>query len=109
MPFPKGISGNPGGLEKHKLFRKALREVLTYEEAKTIAKVLVRKAKRGNLLAVNMVADRLDGKPQQSIDVNDERSTNNLAERFAEILASAAKQDDSVDSGDGEAGTGRVN
>lgn len=104
----KGQSGNPGGLEKQKLFRRALRDVLTYDRAKKIAEVVVSKAEAGDLWAANMVADRLDGKPKQEIDINDERSSN-LAERFEEILSSAAQAVDAVHKPRGEGGTSRVN
>jgi len=108
MPFVKGQSGNPGGLEKQKLFRRALRECLSLEEAKIIARKVIQMAKDGDLMAVNIVADRLDGKPRQEIEVSDERS-NNLAERFEQILASAAQEADAVHPASGKTGTGRVN
>lgn len=104
-----GPSPNPQGREKTKLFRQALREVLSLNEAKEIAKKVVEMAKKGDLMAVNIVADRLDGKPQQSIDIQDERSSNNLAERFEQILAGAAKEADAAHSAERETGTGRVN
>ena len=104
----KGQSGNPGGSEKQKLFRRALRDVLTYDRAKKIAEKVVQKAEDGDLWAANMVADRLDGKPKQEIDISDERSSN-LAERFEEILLSAARTADAVHPARGEGGTSRVN
>ncbi len=106
--WAKGQSGNPGGQEKTKLFRRALRECLSLEEAKVIARKVIAMAKEGDLMAVNIVADRLDGKPQQSVEISDERSSN-LAERFEQILANAASQAAAVHTGDGKVGTGRVN
>jgi hypothetical protein len=102
-----GVSGNPGGLEKQKLFRRALRECLSVEEAKEIARKVISMAKAGDLMAVNIVADRLDGKPQQSVEITDDRSTN-LAERLEQILA-AAQEADAANSAERKAGTGRVN
>ena len=104
----KGQSGNPGGSEKTKLFRRALRECLTLNEAKDIALKVIAMAKAGDLAAVNIIADRLDGKPQQSIDIHDERS-HDLAERFEQILAAAAQEADAAHSDSGKAGTRRVN
>ena len=104
----KGQSGNPDGRSKTKLFRQALREVLSLNEAKEIAKKVVQMAKAGDLMAVNIVADRLDGKPQQSVEITDERS-NDLAGRFEEILAHAAEAAGVIHSGDGKTGTRRVN
>ena len=46
-------------------------------------------AKAGDLQAVNIVADRLDGKPHQSLDIADER-TDDLSALFDPLLASAA-------------------
>jgi hypothetical protein len=107
MPFKPGVSGNPGGLEKQKLFRRALRECLSVEEAKEIARKVIAMAKAGDLMAVNIVADRLDGKPHQSVEITDDRSTN-LAERLEQILA-AAQEADAAHSAGRETGTRRVN
>ena len=109
MKWEKGQSGNPGGQEKTKLFRRALREVLSLEEAKEIARAVVKKAKGGDLFAVNIIADRLDGKPKQEIDINDERHSENLAERFEQILTDAASRNNAARNTRRESGTGRVN
>ena len=53
----------------------ALRNVLSLSEAEKIARKVVTMAKLGDLHAVNIIADRLDGKPHQSLDIADERST----------------------------------
>ena len=104
-----GQSGNPGGTEKVKLFRRALRDCLTLDRAKKIAEVLCRKAEAGEEWAINMVADRLDGKPKQEIDINDERRSDDLASRFEQILADAAGRANASRSAGGQSGTGRVN
>ena len=106
--WKKGQSGNPGGEEKIKLFRRALRDCLSLEEAKEIARAVIKKAKAGDLMAVNVIADRLDGKPEQSLDIRDERGTD-LAGRFEEILARAGEKAASAHAGEREGGTGRVN
>src|SRR3954468_21707087 len=84
-----GQSGNPGGKAKTKLFQQALRNVLSLSEAETIARVVVREAKKGDWTAVNIIADRLDGKPHQSVEVTDER-TDDLTAIFDQILSGAA-------------------
>jgi hypothetical protein len=89
MPWKPGETGNPGGRAKTKLFQQALRNVLSLSEAETIAKTVVRMAKLGDLHAVNIIADRLDGKPHQSVEVTDER-TDDLTALFDQMLASAA-------------------
>lgn len=83
--FVKGISGNPGGRSKEKPFLNALRAVLNEDrnrdKLREIANVLVETALKGEQWAVNMVADRTDGKALQIIDatVNDERTVGELA------------------------------
>jgi hypothetical protein len=84
-----GETGNAGGRPKTKLFSQALRNVLSLSEAEKIARKVVTMAKLGDLHAVNIIADRLDGKPHQSLDIADER-TDDLAALFDQILASAA-------------------
>lgn len=103
-----GVSGNPGGRAKTKLFQQALRNVLSLSEAEDIARKVVQMAKAGDLVAANMVADRLDGKPQQSVEITDERSSG-LAERFEEILSRAASEASAVHPTGGERGAGRIN
>jgi hypothetical protein len=45
-------------------------------------------AKLGDLHAVNIIADRLDGKPHQSVEVTDDRA-DDLSALFDQLLASA--------------------
>lgn len=78
MPFKKGQSGNPGGKAKTKDFSEAIRlSVLEAEGDKTklrlIAEKLVEMAVQGDMQAIREVGDRLEGKPSQSVDVNDAR------------------------------------
>lgn len=73
MPFEKGQSGNPGGKSKSiKLFQEALSVAIKRTDGdKTklakIAEALVDKAISGDVPAIKEVADRLDGKPTQTI------------------------------------------
>lgn len=90
-PFPKGVSGNPGGRPKSKPLTEEIERLLEQEApekngrtwAAVIAEALVRRAATGDVQAIAEVANRLEGRPAQSValDVNAET---NLAERIAE-------------------------
>ena len=77
-PWPKGVSGNPGGRPKLAPLSHACRELLvapvpddpegrTYAEA--IAKKLAQKALAGDIRAAQELADRAEGKARQSIEI----------------------------------------
>jgi len=76
MPFKKGQSGNPkGGIEKEwtwgSLFKDMMEE---YADDKTlgkkaIAKAMVVKAQGGDTQAFREMANRMDGMPQQAVDM----------------------------------------
>jgi hypothetical protein len=76
--FPKGVSGNPSGRPKLTKLTEALREQLAEEMpnapertvAEAIARALIREAVGGNVQATREIADRTEGKPKQSIDVD---------------------------------------
>ncbi len=78
MTFAPGQSGNPSGRTKNeKLFRDALNlAVKRTDGEKTklaqIAEKLVEEAIGGNVQAVIAIADRIDGKPTQELDVHHE-------------------------------------
>jgi Family of unknown function (DUF5681) len=63
-PFVAGRSGNPGGKSKA-LLTAVLRERLTEQDAAQISDVLIAQAKAGNLKAVELILDRLEGRPLQ--------------------------------------------
>lgn len=74
-----GQSGNPRGRPKSVTLSEALRLELAKanpegdgEEtfAETIASVLVKSAATGNILAAKEIADRTEGKPKASVDMN---------------------------------------
>jgi hypothetical protein len=72
MPFKKGQSGNIYGGEKP--FRDALRMEIAdagddRKLLRKIAKRLLEMAEKGDMPAISMLADRLDGKPAQESTV----------------------------------------
>jgi hypothetical protein len=72
-PFKPGQSGNPGGRPKRRLIDEALTELLLTEDSKiaeAIARALVRKAKRGDLRAIQLTAERVQGKPKQAMELS---------------------------------------
>lgn len=111
--FKPGVSGNPGGRPKKfvTLLSDALREKLGEVDAETtktyatvIADGLVEgaaaEAKKGQLTkelmwAVNLVADRTEGRPAQKVTLVDDPDSN-PAKRIAELLARAAERVDSA-------------
>jgi hypothetical protein len=59
-PFERGVSGNPGGRPKGVRNRASLMaEALTDRDAIAIARTVVAKAKRGDMVAARLVLDRL--------------------------------------------------
>lgn len=78
MAFQKGQSGNPGGKRAEKLFADALRlEAKRLVEGdpegrialQVSASKLMEAAVAGEPWAINMVADRLDGKAKQQTEL----------------------------------------
>jgi hypothetical protein len=77
-PWAKGVSGNPGGRPKSTPISDLLRELLEQPRpndpdkrpyAKVIAESLLERASKGDLQAVREIADRVEGKPAQSVSV----------------------------------------
>ena len=72
MAWEKGQSGNPEGRKPNKPFLDALQRAIAQEDAKRIrdaAEKLLTAAANGEPWALQMLADRLDGKPKQQVDV----------------------------------------
>lgn len=78
MAFQPGKSGNPGGRAKERQFADALRMELASagddnKAIRAIAKNLIdlaQKAELAALPAINAIADRLDGKPAQAVEMS---------------------------------------
>jgi len=74
MPFAPGQSGNPEGgrIHKQKRFFNALDRAIEQEDAKRLraaAEKLLDLAAAGEAWAVQMLADRLDGKAAQQVQM----------------------------------------
>lgn len=78
MVFQPGKSGNPGGRAKERIFADALRMELAAagddnKAVRAIARNLINLAQKEDekaLPAINAIADRLDGKPAQSVEMS---------------------------------------
>ncbi len=72
MPFKPGESGNPGGRNAAKPFLDAVNRAVKQDDGKRLrdcAERLLDLAAIGEPWAVQMLADRLDGKPKQQTEV----------------------------------------
>ena len=75
MPFEKGKSGNPSGTKTEQNFRAALHRAITQDKGKMLrnaADSLLKQASQGEGWAIKELADRLDGKPAQSLAMTGE-------------------------------------
>jgi Family of unknown function (DUF5681) len=75
MAWKKGESGNPRGRAAEKPFADALRMEIKaaggdHQKLRQIACKLLEKAAEGDMQAINCLADRLDGRPAQALEVN---------------------------------------
>jgi hypothetical protein len=71
----KGQSGNPSGRAVEKPFADALKMEIKaagddHQQLRVIARKLLDKASEGDMQAINCLADRLDGRPAQALEVN---------------------------------------
>ena len=73
-PWAKGVSGNPGGRPRKKLIDQALQDLLLRNDsalALAIAQKLLTRAKKGDLKAIQLVAERVEGKPKKQSETSD--------------------------------------
>lgn len=76
-PWPRGVSGNPGGRPKRDSITAALRDQLEVQNtdfngsvADAIAATLIRLALRGDVRAIREIADRTEGRPRQQLQID---------------------------------------
>jgi hypothetical protein len=77
MVWKTGVSGNPGGRGKVKPFRDALRMQIAaagedHRALRAVAQALLDKAAAGDVSAINLLADRLDGRVAQPVGGSEE-------------------------------------
>jgi hypothetical protein len=96
--FQKGVSGNPSGKTKSALLTDAVRRQLSDSgDLDAIATALIEKAKKGDLEAVKIIFDRLEGKPKMFLeaDLNVSQDWKTYAETYNlsidEILTEAKR------------------
>jgi hypothetical protein len=75
MVWKKGESGNPRGRAAEKPFADALKMEIKaagedHQQLRMIARKLLDKAADGDMSAINCLADRLDGKPSQAVELS---------------------------------------
>lgn len=94
MPWKPGESGNPrGGAAAPKPFLDAIKRAIAQTDGQALrdcAEVLIAKAKDGESWAMQMLADRLDGKPQQEVTIKREAREMTLDEILGELAANRA-------------------
>ena len=95
-PFKPGQSGNPGGRPKKPMVDRMLEQALTSNDsatAKIIAEKLIEKAKKGNLPAIKLIAERTEGRPQKNASDTPQKPDVQLTKeqiqaRLTELLSS---------------------
>jgi hypothetical protein len=114
MAFPLGKSGNPTGRRKEKLFYEALMQTLKNADPKNprtlrrIAEKLCDLALDGDMQAINTIANRIDGMPLASVDINatvTDISDQERRSRLVELLELGAAKRIALPAGTGEAVT----
>lgn len=89
MAFKPGQSGNPGGLSRGKQFLDTLNRAIAQDDAKRLrqsAEKLLTLAAAGEQWAVQMLADRLDGKAAQIIQGPGENGEHTLISKIEEVI-----------------------
>ncbi len=85
-PWKPGQSGNPGGRPRKQLLDELLEDLLTSnhsELARELAGALIARARKGDIRAIQLIAERTQGKPTQGIGIAaDIGSNTTLLERL---------------------------
>lgn len=99
MAWVKGQSGNPDGPSKQRRFFAALDRAIAQEDGKRLreaAEKLLTLASEGEPWAVQMLADRLDGKPAQQVTLSgDEDNPLRIEKVVREIVKPRTPDDES--------------
>lgn len=89
MPFQPGQSGNPGGGVREKRFYATLDRAIKQEDSKRLrdaAEKLLDLAAQGEPWAVQMLADRLDGKPAQQVQLSGDADGAPIRHRVEQVI-----------------------
>jgi HPt (histidine-containing phosphotransfer) domain-containing protein len=73
MPFAPGQSGNPSGAKREKKFVAALNRAIASDDSERLrqaAEKLLDEAAAGQPWAIDQLANRLDGRPAQAVEVS---------------------------------------
>jgi hypothetical protein len=97
-PWKPGESGNPGGRPRTKSITEELQRLLDQEApqssgrtwASVIAGALLAKARKGDVRAIAELANRIEGKPFQTVDLT--MDTSGLAERLQKARERVARR-----------------
>lgn len=87
-----GESGNPGGTLREKKFLAALERAVIQDDGKRLraaAEALLTSASNGEPWAIQQLADRLDGKPTQQVDMRVTKQTRELSDDELSNIAAA--------------------
>jgi hypothetical protein len=69
-PFEKGVSGNPGGRPHWKQVTELMKTETNQEKLAVIVDKVFDLALEGNMRAIEFIADRLEGKVAQRVEVS---------------------------------------
>ena len=98
-PWKPGQSGNPGGRPKKRLIDEALEDLLERndcEAARGVAAALLKRASKGDIRAIQLIAERTQGKPMRAIEISgpdgsaielDRMTDEQLDQRINELMA----------------------
>ena len=93
-PWPKNVSGNPGGRRRKPMLDKMLEEGLIAEDsekAKQIADRLISLATHGSIAAIKLIAERTEGRPLRNVGDGGAKepqlSKEQINARLAQLLA----------------------
>ena len=88
--FQKGNNAAKGRSGKYNKqvhdLKRVIHEECTPEEMRKVIRSMLRKAKKGDLSAANMILDRLIGKPNQSVEVSSTGNDSNYKDLTTEEL-----------------------
>ena len=107
MAFVKGQSGNPGGKTAEKLISDALRLAMKRDKERVnrIAEKVAAMAEEGDKWAIGFIADRLEGKADANVNVN---QSTEVTIRSAAVSVIDALVEEAIGDGAGSGDTNAV-